>query len=275
MSRVKKQILIRNRAIPYHYQSFSSLLALLTRFSIGIWSFSTCALIIMLQANYNLVEYMKYHNYGYHSHLEYEHEWTVSCDYQVSQYHLWAVRHTYPPSRGRVLLWVFLHTSMKQSLNINLTGSTVRNFPIQILSIISLDTKITKISFLSLPLPFIARKRIPETTDDNEQGAVLTTYHWTVLQQYCCYWYACVAVIKLSLSWFFYSTAHKYWQKLPIKMAYYTYVIAWRNTNMRFLTSSWWFTSVFLFSSSSTMWSWPFLLATYKAVLPFCTCKGK
>jgi len=36
--------------------------------------------------------------------------------YQVSQYHLWVVRHTHLPHRGRVLFWVFLQMSMKQSL---------------------------------------------------------------------------------------------------------------------------------------------------------------
>jgi len=61
---------------------------------------------------------------------------------------------------------------------IKLTSSTVLYFPLQILSLISLDIKIIKISFLSLPpLPFIGSKSNPENTDDKEQGVVVTTYH--------------------------------------------------------------------------------------------------
>ena len=43
----------------------------------------------------------------------------------------------------------------------------------------------------------------------------------------------------------------------------------------RMLTFAWWFMSAPLMRSSSTIWSWPFLLAVYNAVWPSCTCKGE
>ena len=49
---------------------------------------------------------------------------------------------------------------------------------------------------------------------------------------------------------------------------------SWRNThaNTRSLTLVWWFTSASFLRRSSTIWSWPFQLATYNAVWPVCTC---
>jgi len=45
---------------PYHYQLFSSLFALLTRLSIGIWSFHICALIMLRTTNHNLQKLYKW-----------------------------------------------------------------------------------------------------------------------------------------------------------------------------------------------------------------------
>jgi len=52
---------------------------------------------------------------------------------------------------------------------------------------------------------------------------------------------------------------------------------SWRSThtNMRGLTLVWWFTSASLMRRSSTIWSWPILLAINNAVWPSCTCKGE
>jgi len=51
-------------------------------------------------------------------------------------------------------------------------------------------------------------------------------------------------------------------------------VYLWKNTNtnMKSLTIFRWFTSAFLLRRSSTIRSWPFQLAIYSAVWPFCTC---
>ena len=46
-----------------------------------------------------------------------------------------------------------------------------------------------------------------------------------------------------------------------------------RHTTRRGFTLVWWFTSASLLRSSSTIWSWPFLLAIHNAVRPVCRSK--